>query len=77
MVRYSGNDADLDIYTSHIFPGWNLDISDTYRYEQWAKEFDEYVKGDSLPDFTIMRLPNDHTFGTRKGALTPAGFCCE
>jgi DNA-binding beta-propeller fold protein YncE len=71
---YSALDADLDVYTSHIFPGWDLDISDTYRYEQWAKEFDEYVKGDSLPDFTIMRLPNDHTAGTHKGELTPQAF---
>ena len=73
-TKYVGADADLDIYTSHIYPGWDLNISDVYRYKQWEKEFDEYVQGDSLPDFTIMRLPNDHTFGTRIGALTPMAY---
>jgi DNA-binding beta-propeller fold protein YncE len=73
-IVYVGADADLDVYTSHIYPGWNLDISDVYRFEQWEKEFDEFVKGDSLPDFTLMRLPNDHTFGTRVGELTPEAY---
>jgi DNA-binding beta-propeller fold protein YncE len=74
ITKYIGADADLNVYTSHIYPGWDLNISDIYRYEQWEKEFDEYVKGDSLPDFTIMRLPNDHTFGTRVGALSPEAY---
>ena len=73
-VTYVGADSDLNIYTSHIYPCWDLNISDVYRYDQWAKEFDEYVKGDSLPDFSIMRLPNDHTAGTRKGSLTPKAY---
>jgi DNA-binding beta-propeller fold protein YncE len=72
--RNYGADADLDKYTSHTYPGWDLSISDIYRFEQWEKEFDDYVKGDSLPDFSIMRLPNDHTMGTAKGALTPQAY---
>ncbi|MHB1685873.1 MAG: alkaline phosphatase family protein [Ignavibacteriaceae bacterium] len=72
--KYVARDADLNKYTSHIYPGWDLNISDVYRYEQWEKEFDEYAKGDSLPDFTLMRLPNDHTWGTKKGALTPQAY---
>jgi DNA-binding beta-propeller fold protein YncE len=73
-TRYVGADADLDVFTSHIFPGWDLDISDVFRYEQWEKEFDAYTAGDSLPDFSIMRLPNDHTAGTKKGALAPQAY---
>ncbi len=71
---YAARDSDLNEYTSHIYPGWDLNISDVYRYEQWEKEFDEYVKGDSLPAFTLMRLPNDHTYGTKRGALTPQAY---
>ena len=71
---YTARDSDLDRYTSHIYPGWDLNISDVYRYKQWEKEFDEYVKGDSLPSFTLMRLPNDHTYGTKKGELTPQAY---
>ena len=71
---YDARDSDLNKYTSHIYPGWDLNISDVYRYEQWEKEFDEYAKGDSLPSFTLMRLPNDHTYGTKRGELTPQAY---
>ena len=73
-TKYVGADTDLDVFTSHIYPGWDLNISDIYRYEQWEKEFDAYATGEFLPDFSIMRLPNDHTAGTKKGALTPQAY---
>jgi DNA-binding beta-propeller fold protein YncE len=73
-VMYVAADGDMDKYTCRNYPGWDLDISDMHRYEQWEKEFDKYVQGDSLPDFTIMRLPNDHTYGTSKGELTPQSY---
>ncbi len=67
---YRANDAYLRPYTSTTFPCFDLKIKDVRRYEIWKEEFDAYVAGDSLPEFILMRLPNDHNAGTRKGMLT-------
>ncbi len=74
---YQANDEDMRPYVSPTYPGWSLTISDVYRYEQWKKEFENYVKNDSLPNFNIMRLPNDHTYGTAKGRLTPHAYLAQ
>jgi YVTN family beta-propeller protein len=58
-------------------PGWNLDISDQVRYEAWKAEFDDYVTRQDLPQLEIVRLPNDHTMGTRPGALTPQAYAAQ
>jgi DNA-binding beta-propeller fold protein YncE len=59
------------------YPGWNLAISDQVRYEAWKAEFDKYVADDDLPQLEIVRLPNDHTMGTRPGALTPQAYVAQ
>jgi len=76
-IIYQANDEDLKKYTCQTYPGWGLSISDVYRYKEWKKEFDLFEKNDSLPAFTLMRLPNDHTEGTRKGALTPQAYVAQ
>jgi YVTN family beta-propeller protein len=58
-------------------PGWNLDISDQVRYQAWKAEFDDYVAHQDLPQLEIVRLPNDHTMGTRPGALTPQAYVAQ
>ncbi len=63
---YRANDAYMRLYTSTKFPCFDLSIRDTFRFKVWKEEFDQYIRGDSLPDFTLIRLPNDHTAGTRK-----------
>jgi DNA-binding beta-propeller fold protein YncE len=41
------------------------------RYSEWKREFDKYVTGGNLPEFTMLRLMCDHTGGTRPGAESP------
>lgn len=59
------------------YPGYNLDISDLVRQEEWEKEFNEFVKNDNLPQLQIVRLPNDHTQGTKVGKLTPQAMVAQ
>ncbi len=64
----------------HVAPwyrGWDLNYSDIDRVHAWEKEFDEYEKNGGLPQFQVLRLPNDHTEGTRKGKLTPKSFVAQ
>jgi hypothetical protein len=54
-----------------FYTSWDLDVSDVVRYRQWMKEFNRYDAEGGLPQFQIIKLPNDHTSGTHKGSLTP------
>jgi len=59
------------------YVGWNLDYSDYDRYREWKREFDAFVKRGDLPQFEYLWLPNDHTYGSRAGKLTPAAYIAE
>jgi hypothetical protein len=54
-----------------------MDYSDVRRAEDWGKEFDAYVQTGGLPAFQTIKLPNDHTEGTRKGRLTPKAYVAQ
>ena len=47
------------------------------RYAEWKREFDDYVKNNTLPQFEMIRLPRDHTSGTRPGVLSPTGMIAD
>jgi hypothetical protein len=59
------------------FPPYDLKIADTTRYRLWRQEFDEFDKNGNLPRFQVIRLPNDHTSGTRKNMPTPAAMVAD
>jgi YVTN family beta-propeller protein len=61
-------------HVAPFFRSWDLDYSDVDRVKAWEKEFDEAEKTGNLEALQIIRLPNDHTSGTRKGMLTPLAF---
>ena len=47
------------------------------RFSEWKREFDEFVRTDSLPRFEMVRLPRDHTAGTRAGQSTPRAMIAD
>jgi DNA-binding beta-propeller fold protein YncE len=59
------------------FSGWDLDITDGKRVDTWLQEFRQYEANGNLPQLSIIRLPNDHTAGTRPGAPTPRAMVAE
>ena len=61
----------LEPYLCPTFVGFPSSIPDVYRAGEFLKEFREYEKTNSLPNFMIMLLPNDHTTGTRENFPTP------
>ena len=66
--------TDLADVTDPHFVGFDLTYSDLDREKEWAREFDAYAASGTLPQLEIMRLPNDHTSGTKPGALTPTSY---
>jgi len=64
---YTSREPKLQPYTCPEYPGFNLKITDVTRFKIWAKDFDSLAVSGRAPDLSIIRLPNDHTAGTRKG----------
>jgi DNA-binding beta-propeller fold protein YncE len=75
--RYRARDEYLRPFTCEEFPGYDLSISDIFRFEKWSEDFDNLLQKDSIPNFHIIRLPNDHTAGTRAGYITPTAYVAQ
>jgi YVTN family beta-propeller protein len=54
-------------HTSRDFAGYNTNVPDQYRMEQFEREFTaKWIKGkEKLPQFVTMQIPNDHGAGPR------------
>jgi YVTN family beta-propeller protein len=74
--NYTSEDA-LQGHFSPTFPSYNLEISDNTRIDRWLEEFREYEKNGDLPKFQVVRIGNNHTQGTRPGALTPRAYVAD
>ena len=65
---------DVAAYLAHYafaYPTWDLSYSDLRRVADWKTEFDADAAAGRVPAFTYLWLPNDHTAGVTRGALTP------
>jgi YVTN family beta-propeller protein len=52
-------------------PGFNMDIKDVERVRIWAQDFDSLLARGAVPQFSTIRLSNDHTSGQRLGKISP------
>jgi DNA-binding beta-propeller fold protein YncE len=59
------------------FPTFDLKIKDQTRLDIWLDEFHQFEKNGQLPALSIVRLPNDHTNGTRAGAHSPRAMIAD
>jgi DNA-binding beta-propeller fold protein YncE len=53
------------------YRGWDLDYPDQKRADRFLEELAGFEKAGEMPRFIVLRLPNDHTSGTRAGKKTP------
>ncbi|MGA2356920.1 MAG: alkaline phosphatase family protein [Terriglobales bacterium] len=47
-------------HTDLYYRGWDLNTPDQYRFEEWNREFNEYVKKGDLPSFEMVDFMEDH-----------------
>lgn len=59
------------------FRGYDLDYPDVKRAERFISELKRFEKDGGMPGLTILRLPNDHTYGTRVGKPTPTAMVAD
>ena len=50
----------LQEITDPYFRSFDMRFADYWRFKEWEREFDEYVKHDNLPNLELLRLPHDH-----------------
>jgi DNA-binding beta-propeller fold protein YncE len=79
IPRLAANIATKPELVGHFAPespDFNLRVPDQIRVEVFLRHLEQWKKDraaghDTMPDYILMRLPNDHTAGTRPGGPTP------
>lgn len=69
-----GGKPSIPVLEGHYcapFPGYNLRIRDTTRYNIWRKDFLGLLKENKVPQFNTVRFGNNHTEGMRLGRPSP------
>jgi YVTN family beta-propeller protein len=59
------------------YPGYDLKIPDMVRFEKWKYDFDSLLSINRVPQFSTIRLGNNHTAGARVGMPTPRAMVAE
>jgi YVTN family beta-propeller protein len=75
--EYLGSKPFLEKNTNTAFPGYDLRITDQKRADVWLADLAEFVRRNEMPQLQIIRLPNDHTSGTRVGRPTPRAYMAD
>ena len=71
------NVESLEGHFDPYFRSYDLEYLDVDRAKRFIEEFDAFVEKGTLPQFIIMRLPNDHTSGTKIGTYTPRAMVAD
>lgn len=66
-----------------LYGDFELPFPDQLRVDEFLNEFTKFVdarkthRGTTLPNYVFLRLPNDHTSGTRSGQPSPAAAVAD
>ncbi len=67
----------LEGHFDPLFRSYDLSYPDVLRAERFLTELAEFEKAGEMPQLIVMRLPNDHTSGTRPGSPTPTAYVAD
>ena len=74
---YRGTKPFLRDHTDPRFAGYDLAVPDQARADEWIRELGEFTRAGRLPALEVVRLPNDHTAGARRGSPTPRAYMAD
>jgi YVTN family beta-propeller protein len=71
VVQVAPLDPSLAPVTDVYFRGYDQNYPDLWRYNEWKREFDQYVANGNLPSLSLMRVSHDHmgSFGSALGGV--------
>jgi YVTN family beta-propeller protein len=61
VIQVAPLDPALAPVTDVYFRGYDQVYPDLWRYNEWKREFDQYVTQGNLPSLSLMRVSHDHT----------------
>jgi YVTN family beta-propeller protein len=71
LVQVAPLDPSLAPLTDVYFRGYDQNYPDLWRYNEWKREFDQYVVQGNLPSLSLVRVSHDHmgSFATALGGV--------
>ena len=70
LAVLGGTNADGEQRLDRNYPGYNFNISDQRRAQEFCRDFDRMVAKGTLPKFLYIYQPNDHTGGIQAKNVT-------
>ena len=82
LARNIAAQVELRGHFDPLFPDFEVAYPDQLRADEFLNEFNGFVDArkagrDSMPQFILLRLPNDHTAGGTKGQPTPSASVAD
>jgi hypothetical protein len=70
-IQVAPLDPALAPLTDLYFRGYDQNYPDLWRYNEWKREFDQYVASGNLPSLSLVRISHDHmgSFGSALGGV--------
>jgi len=71
FVQVAPLDAALAPLTDVYYRGYDQNYPDLWRYNEWKREFDQFVANGNLPNLSLVRISHDHmgSFGSALGGV--------
>ena len=71
IIQVAPLDPALAPLTDVYFRGYDQNYPDLWRYNEWKREFDQFVANGNLPSLSLVRISHDHmgSFGTALGGF--------
>ena len=69
--------AALEGHFDPLYRSYDLDYLDVDRAKRFSEKMKEFEQQGNMPQFIVLRLPNDHTTGTRVGKKTPIAMVAD
>jgi DNA-binding beta-propeller fold protein YncE len=82
LAENVASEAELRGHFDPLFPDFEVAYPDQLRADEFLNEFGQFVASrnagkDSMPQFILLRLPDDHTAGGRKGQPRPVASVAD
>jgi len=61
IIQVAPLKPSLAPFTDVYYRGYDQVYPDLWRYNEWKREFDQYVKNGNLPSLSLVRISHDHT----------------
>ena len=82
LAKNIASEVELRGHFDPVFPDFEVAYPDQLRADEFLNEFNDFVAArrdgkDTMPQFILLRLPNDHTAGLKKNQPRPAASVAD